>query len=156
VLETAAPTFGLGIPTLSPWTLSQKRDYAVTMSRSADFKKRKKESAYDLGGVHEVEESKSDDLAFYSIQGAPGDVPPPQMPKRELVVSSKGNITATFQVPGLISVPTDDESHNVTIAELNLDATMSWVAVPKKEVKVHLTVCFRSNCKGFFNYSRLR
>lgn len=92
--------------------------------------------------MHELEESKSDDLAFYSMMEPPRGVPPPQMAKRELVVSSKGNVTATFQVPGLISVPTDDESHNVTIAELKLDATMSWVAVPKKETKVHLTVCF--------------
>lgn len=155
MLETAAPTFGLGIPTLSPWTLSQKRYYAVTLSKSVEFKKRKEQSAYG-GGMHELEDSKSDDLAFYSMMEPPRGVPPPQMAKRELVVSSKGNVTATFQVPGLISVPTDDESHNVTIAELKLDATMSWVAVPKKEAKVHLTVCFRSNCRGFFNYSRLR
>ena len=150
-METATPTFGLGIPTLSPWTLSQQRYYTPTMSRSADLKKRKEYSF----GMPELDESESDDRAFFTIEAAPGGVTPPQMAKRELVVSSKGNVTATFQVPGLISVPTDNESHNVTITELKLDATMSWVAVPKKEAKVHLTVCFRPNYRGFFNYSRL-
>lgn len=151
MLETATPTFGLGIPTLSPWTLSQQRyyNYAKTLSRSVDFKKqRKEESAYD---GHALEE-----YALCSPMAPSGGVPAPQMAKRELVVSSKGNVTATFQVPGLISIPADDESHNVTIAELKLDATMSWVAVPKKEAKTHLTVCFNSNCRGFFNYSRLQ
>ena len=147
MLETATPTFGLGIPTLSPWILSQQRYYAPTMPRSADLKKRK-EYSFAM--------PESEDRAFFSIQAGPGDISPPQMAKRELVVSSKGNVTATFQVPGLISVPTDNESHNVTISELKLDATMSWVAVPKKEAKVHLTVCFRSNYRGFSNYSRLR
>ena len=121
------------------------------MSTSADLKKGKELSF----GMPPLEES-TDDFALCYFQSAPGDVTLPQMAKRELVVSSKGNVTATFQVPGLISVPTDNESHNVTIAELKLDATMSWVAVPKKEAKVHLTVCFRSNCRNSFNYSPLR
>ena len=121
------------------------------MSRSADLKKGKELSL----GMPPLEES-TDDFALCYFQSAPGDVTPPQMAKRELVVSSKGNVTATFQVPGLISVPTDDESHNVTIAELKLDAIMSWVAVPKKEAKFHLTVCFRSNCINSFNHSPLR
>ena len=67
-------------------------------------------------------EESTDDFALCYFQSAPGDVTPPQMAKRDLVVSSKGNVTATFQVPGLISVPTDNESHNVTISELKLDA----------------------------------
>jgi hypothetical protein len=64
----------------------------------------------------------------------------PPMPKRSVVVTSKGDITATFSIPGLITIPSDGVSHNVTITELELDAEMSWVSVPKKSAKAHLTV----------------
>jgi hypothetical protein len=60
---------------------------------------------------------------------------------RGLQVSSKGNITATFSVPGLMTIPSDNVAHKVTIAKLSLDATMEWVSVPKSEAKVHLKVC---------------
>jgi hypothetical protein len=66
----------------------------------------------------------------------------PAIRPRVLDVSSKGNISATFQVPGLIRIPSDGIVHNVTIAELNLDAKMSWVCVPKKDIKTHLKVSF--------------
>jgi hypothetical protein len=64
----------------------------------------------------------------------------PPMPKRGVVISSKGDITATFSIPGLITIPSDGVSHNVTITELELDAEMSWISVPKKSAKAHLTV----------------
>jgi hypothetical protein len=75
---------------------------------------------------------------------------------RELQVTSKGYVSATFGVPGLISIPNDDVSHNVTIVKLALDATMNWVCVPKKDTRVHLKVSFsvvlsmRWSLNGFF------
>ena len=59
---------------------------------------------------------------------------------RGLEVSSRGNVSATFSVPGLMSIPSDNVAHNVTIVKLSLDATMEWVTVPKREAKVHLKV----------------
>ena len=64
----------------------------------------------------------------------------PGLSVRQMNVSSSGNITATFSVPGFMSVPSDDVAHNVTIAKLELDAKMTWVAVPKVDTKVHLNV----------------
>ena len=58
------------------------------------------------------------------------------------VVTSKGNVNATFEIPGKITIPSDNEQHNVTIAELDLEATMSWVCVPKGDTRVHLKVNF--------------
>lgn len=63
---------------------------------------------------------------------------------RGLEVSSRGNVTATFSVPGMMSIPSDNVAHNVTIVKLSLDATMEWVTVPKREPKVHLKVCVYS------------
>ncbi len=59
---------------------------------------------------------------------------------RESHISSKGAVSATFSIPGLINVPSDGTGHNVTIARLSLDATMTWVCVPKKDTRVHLKV----------------
>jgi hypothetical protein len=61
-------------------------------------------------------------------------------PDQQEHVSSTGNVNATFQVPGLISIPCDGIIHNATIAKLDLDAKMSWVCVPKKGAKTYLNV----------------
>jgi len=68
------------------------------------------------------------------------------------VDASKGNISATFQVPGLIHIPSDGIVHNVTIAKLDLDAKMSWVCVPKKDTKTHL----KAKIKNASEYTFLR
>jgi hypothetical protein len=64
----------------------------------------------------------------------------PPIHNRGLVVSSKGDITATFSIPGLTTIPSDGASYNVTITDLELNAEMSWISVPKKSPKAHLTV----------------
>jgi hypothetical protein len=81
---------------------------------------------YDLP-VYEEEE-----LMYYGV---------PPMPKGGVVISSKGNITTTFSIPGFITIPSDGASHNVTVTELELDVEMSWISVPKKSAKTHLTGC---------------
>ncbi|KAJ2920524.1 hypothetical protein H1R20_g16569, partial [Candolleomyces eurysporus] len=63
---------------------------------------------------------------------------------RGLEVSSKGNITATFSVPGLMTIPSDNVAHKVTIVKLSLDATMEWVSVPKSDAKVHLKAVIKN------------
>jgi hypothetical protein len=140
-LETATPTFGVGVPTLTPWTISVYRpSYAYTKHKAGPGDRFRASSATMLAS-------------------APGAPPPPapmmsrgmdmdilsslsenQMQHRGLQVSSKGNVSATFGVPGLINIPSDGVGHNVTIVKLGLDATMSWVCVPKKDGKVHLKV----------------
>ncbi|CAA7265466.1 unnamed protein product [Cyclocybe aegerita] len=128
-LETATPTFGVGVPVLTPWTLSVYRPEIY-------FKKRALPTAPMMGAPPPP---------------PPGPLPVPMFSRRSssssedaeiqyrgLQVSSKGNVSATFGVPGLISIPSDGEGHNVTIVKLSLDADMSWVCVPKKDSRVHL------------------
>ncbi|KAF5389962.1 hypothetical protein D9757_003569 [Collybiopsis confluens] len=46
---------------------------------------------------------------------------------------------SVFQVPGLISVPCDNEAHHVTVVELKeLETKLLWYAVPKMDTRVHL------------------
>ena len=60
--------------------------------------------------------------------------------KHYMDVSSTGNVSATFQVPGLVSIPSKKSFHKVTIAKVDLDAKMSWLCVPKKGAKTYLNV----------------
>jgi hypothetical protein len=64
------------------------------------------------------------------------------MEHRVSAVSSKGGINATFRVPGTIVIPSDGAAHNVTVAQLDLDAVMSWVTVPKIATKALVKVSF--------------
>ncbi|KAG6876035.1 hypothetical protein C0993_006036 [Termitomyces sp. T159_Od127] len=147
-LETAMPTFGLNVPKLSPWNLSIYKPappvptYPVPPSapvpppfRAMALRKASVEPAI----------ARSEQYEEYG----------PPMPVRGLDVvpsSGKGNASATFKVPGLITIPSDDAAHNVTIVKLSLGAVMSWVCVPKKDVKVHLS----AKIKNASQYTLLR
>ncbi|KAG6905507.1 hypothetical protein DXG01_002291 [Tephrocybe rancida] len=129
ILEMASPTFGVDVPKLDSWNLSiyngvppiptirlksvRKHDSTFLMARimqgGPDNKGVGTAGAYDEPIVH-----------------------------RELYISSKGNVSATFRVPVFITIPSDGVAHNVTIVQLQLGATMSWVCVPKIDTKTHL------------------
>ncbi len=132
-LETATPTFGVGVPTLTPWTLSVYRPVSLK-SKGFSFASGSMPSG---GSVVAYAPPLPPSIRARGERGVP------EMQYRELQVSSKGNVNATFGVPGLISIPSDNVGHNVTIAKMALDATMSWVCVPKKDGRVHLKVCWR-------------
>ncbi|KAG6872120.1 hypothetical protein C0995_012774 [Termitomyces sp. Mi166 len=136
-LETAEPTFGLGVPTLDPWNLSIYKlvEPPMVIAPSAPT-------------LVPVAYSRSRSLSSE------------ELPRRRLRsldhrtfdVVSKGNVSATFQVPGLITIPSDGVAHNVTIAQLKLGATMSWVSVPKKDTRTHLS----AKIKNASQYTLLR
>ncbi|KAF8999068.1 hypothetical protein BDQ17DRAFT_1427976 [Cyathus striatus] len=105
-LETASPSFGVGIPTLYPWNLSVYNPAA----RATTF-----------GNLTALE----DDA--------------PNMEHRVMNIGgNENNTTAIFEVPGLITIPSDNAAHSVTVAKLELDANITWVCVPRRDTKVHL------------------
>ena len=55
-------------------------------------------------------------------------------------VTSKGNVTATYRIPGQVTIPADGTEKTFTIVELKLDASMSWISVPKIDQQTHLKV----------------
>lgn len=55
-------------------------------------------------------------------------------------VNSKGNINASFRIPGLVSVPGTGEEKTFTIAEPELEATISWFSIPKADLHTHMKV----------------
>ncbi|KXN85068.1 Protein F37C4.5 [Leucoagaricus sp. SymC.cos] len=129
-LETANPTFGVNIPRLAPWTISSYRPVPVKFMKSKGLARASVAMPMTsalLGG----------DAA--APHGYKYQEPEPEMSQMEARVNSRGNITATFGVPGKISIPSDGATHSVTIVKLNLDAQMRWVVVPKFEAKTHLS-----------------
>ncbi|KAG7444922.1 uncharacterized protein BT62DRAFT_987547 [Guyanagaster necrorhizus] len=125
-LETVTPTYGIGVPTLSPWTLSMYKPsppQAQSLSRSA-------------GPVPMLTPIVlNDSKLFRSLDRGSRT---PGMAYIGSSVTSKGNISATYRVPGRVTIPADGDEHTFTIVQMNLDASMSWVSVPKVDTKTHL------------------
>ncbi|KAJ7599850.1 hypothetical protein C8J56DRAFT_812753 [Mycena floridula] len=147
ILETATPSFGAGIPTLTTWNLSISSPYAFMRKESAIRGMRASNSA--PGGneksrrLMSMSTSFARDETIESSYGAP-------MEMRETSVSSKGNVNATFHVPGLVSIPSDDASHNFTIVKLDLEANVTWLCVPKHDPQVHLKAEIKNSSEFSF------
>jgi len=78
----------------------------------------------------------------------------PAMPPiivQDAIVTSVGNVTATFSIPGRSNIPSDGEDHQVTIATLKLEANLQWVAVPSLSTQTHL----KANIKNASEYTLL-
>ncbi|KAJ7788180.1 hypothetical protein B0H14DRAFT_2949554 [Mycena olivaceomarginata] len=123
-LETSTPTFGLGVPTLSPWDLNVYRP-APRATLQSSLSAASPPAPMARGRMRSVS------LAVQNPEE-------PVMAYRSAAVTSKGNVSATFRVPGLVAIPCDGDTHNFTIVELSLTAAMSWVSVPKIDPKTHL------------------
>ncbi|KAG9226892.1 hypothetical protein CCMSSC00406_0003435 [Pleurotus cornucopiae] len=123
-LETVTPTYGADIPTLSSWYLSV---WTPLMPELRNKKKKKASARF----------SSDDDLVMYTT-GACAPLPMSSRGAFQAEIISQGTLSATYQVPGLISIPSDSQNHSVTIIELTLGAEMSWITVPKVDKRVHL------------------
>ncbi|KAH8810168.1 hypothetical protein DL96DRAFT_1627882 [Flagelloscypha sp. PMI_526] len=139
-LETAAPSFGHKLPSLSPWNVSIFQPAPVVHRsslavRGASAKKRKASNT-----AEELEEDDSDEDMGFGLF----DDYAPAMQHRVVQVTSKGDVNASFGIPGTVSIPSDGDSHNITIVKLELPLEREWVAVPRKEVSVHMMAKIRN------------
>ena len=129
-LETTNPTFGLDIPVLPAWNLNL--GYPVQV---------RSKSIGGMGGVkrHRKILPDEDDLDYVEHQVAQ--------------ITSTGSVNATFRIPGRTTIPSDDDEHSVTIADLKLDAKVTWVCIPKADTRVHLEVSSEFNyCLQFSQF----
>nr|GAT55163.1 predicted protein [Mycena chlorophos] len=135
-LETSTPTFGLDIPELQPWNLDVMRHIAFNKSRKRSAPIPLMSSRMQQNDMSQRRESR---LLMYDEESSAGSLGGSEpMAFLGASVTSKGNISATFGVPGRVSIPSDGEAHNFTLVELSLQATMSWVTVPKVDTKAHI------------------
>ncbi|KAF7367406.1 hypothetical protein MSAN_00803200 [Mycena sanguinolenta] len=115
-LETSTPTFGLGK------SKSSRGAFGGRGGRGAPVPAMRMRRAQMFMDLAAEEDDDMDMDMEYAVAS----------------VSSKGNVSATFRVPGLVTIPCDGDAHNFTIVQLNLKAAMSWVSVPKIDPKTHL------------------
>lgn len=64
-----------------------------------------------------------------------------------LTAAWKGGIDALFEVPRILSIPSDGEVHTVPVMELDVEATTSWLCVPHTNDKVYVKVCARRSLR---------
>ena len=57
-----------------------------------------------------------------------------------IVATNKGDVTATFRIPGYINVPSDAQQHNVTISSFEFEAPLLWYTIPKANARVYMEV----------------
>ncbi|KAF8976602.1 hypothetical protein BDQ17DRAFT_1384557, partial [Cyathus striatus] len=132
-LETTLPSFDVNPPSLTPWKLSfhTPGSHGLVRSRTA--------------------QSSDDDKKFYEDEPrGRGRSSKPKAPMRGAVATVKNNpghthAVTTFEVPGLKTIPSDDTSHKVTIAELELNGELKWVSIPMMDVRMHSTAVIQNN-----------
>ncbi|KAF9557522.1 hypothetical protein CPC08DRAFT_710326 [Agrocybe pediades] len=119
ILETARPTSGIHVPALQPWTIHYHGTVITAHEGKAPGDRGK---GLGLGGAKRYRRIfDEDDLNFAPMH-----------------VTSTGHVNATFRVPGLTTVISNAEDNKVTIAELNLEANVSWICVPGLDTNVYL------------------
>ncbi|KAF8194400.1 hypothetical protein K438DRAFT_1588438 [Mycena galopus ATCC 62051] len=130
-LETSTPTFGLGIPQLPAWNLDVNRYGGMKMMKS-------RAPGMNVDLLERLRSDRKESLS--ANEGGGGDLLEEMEPMdySGAAVTSKGNFSATFRVPGIVTIPSDGEAHNFTIVQLSLKAEMSWISVPKVDTKAHI------------------
>ncbi|KAK7043145.1 hypothetical protein VNI00_008499 [Paramarasmius palmivorus] len=130
-LETANPTYGLSLPTLHQWNVSVYKPAPpppppapAPMAAVAAMPRARKlgRSAFFSASADSAEESFGGPAMDYATSR----------------VESKGSMSATFRVPGLVTIPSDGGERSFTIVELELNALMTWFSIPNIDTRVHL------------------
>ncbi|KAH8810147.1 hypothetical protein DL96DRAFT_554664 [Flagelloscypha sp. PMI_526] len=147
-LETAAPSFGHQLPSLNPWNvtiyqpppppppmLMRSAAPAAPAMAGGMVRRRARGSAF-------LDADEEDEEMGFDLFGGAG--PGAAMNHRVVEVTSKGDVNASFGIPGTVSIPSDGDSHNITIVKLELPLEREWVSVPRKEVSVHMMAKIRN------------
>ncbi|KAJ1307059.1 hypothetical protein OPQ81_008038 [Rhizoctonia solani] len=129
-LSTASPLLGSSVPKLSPWRIGLPPPSPVVPApRMRGTSGIRMHSLYNAAVEQEV--------AF--AQPATMAAPPLPMATRQAHVESSGVLNTTFGIPGRSDIPSDEGSHKVVIAVIELQADLEWVCVPREKESVFLT-----------------
>ncbi|KDR71858.1 hypothetical protein GALMADRAFT_126825 [Galerina marginata CBS 339.88] len=139
-LETASPSFGSALPSIYPWKLSVYKPPVPARKKSSMKVFRKGAPSSAPKTAEELEES-DDDMGF----GLFDDGPALDLGLSFAQVTSKGDLSATFLIPGLVTVPSDGTTHTFTIRNLDLQAKLSWISIPKHDTTTRLTAKISNN-----------
>ncbi|KAJ1307066.1 hypothetical protein OPQ81_008045 [Rhizoctonia solani] len=113
-LSTASPQLSSIIPKLTPWRIGFPAPVTIeSASRSA--------------------------VVSRSISSVDFAAPQARMAVRQARVESAGVLNTTFGIPGRSDIPSDEGSHKVVIAVLELQAELEWICIPREKESVFLT-----------------
>ncbi|CAE6359602.1 unnamed protein product [Rhizoctonia solani] len=126
-LSTASPQLGSAVPKISPWRIGFPAPGPTEqhLYRSDTPVMRAKRVYKRLDSSIEPEM-----LMAYAA---------PAMAMRKAHVESSGVLNTTFGIPGRSDIPSDEGSHKVVIAVLDLQADLEWICVPREKESVFLT-----------------
>ncbi|KAF8324090.1 hypothetical protein DL93DRAFT_96034 [Clavulina sp. PMI_390] len=119
-LSTASPTVGSTIPTLDMIRIAPIRPRPIAHSSSTsrgEMRKKRKQSSETVAS--EREES-DDDMGFGLFDGGPS------------IDVKEAGLSFTYGIAGKSSIPSNEDWHRVSIANINLPAELEWVTVPRK------------------------
>ncbi|KAH7322087.1 hypothetical protein B0J17DRAFT_582910 [Rhizoctonia solani] len=133
-LSTASPQLGSNIPTLSPWKIGFP---APPLPPGGSVQVKQTARISTAQALAEEDEESDDDMGFGLFDDAGYSAP--QMVTRQAHVATAGVLSATFGIPGRSDIPSDEGSHKVVVAVLDLDADLEWICVPREKESVFLT-----------------
>ncbi|KAG9126091.1 hypothetical protein FRC07_004934 [Ceratobasidium sp. 392] len=140
-LSTASPQLGSEVPNLSAWRIGFPAPPPAPAPgmpgapRAQLATKAARRSVRMLTLALEA----SEDLEESIMDNAVGaGAPAPRMAARSAKVLDAGVLSATFGIPGRSDIPSDESSHKVVIAVLELDAELEWVCIPREKESVFL------------------
>ncbi|KAG9049796.1 hypothetical protein FS837_009096 [Tulasnella sp. UAMH 9824] len=137
-LSTAAPQLGATIPTLTPYKIGRPRPPPPPpmMAHAAPIMMARMAAA--LPDDDEEREESDDDMGFGLFDG--GGTPPPIA--HATAAAIEGATSSTFVIAGKSTIPShqqdDEQTHKVSVAVIELDAKLEWVAVPKAQTSAFL------------------
>ncbi|KAF9487858.1 hypothetical protein BDN71DRAFT_1542717 [Pleurotus eryngii] len=116
-LDTFTPTFGAEVPSLGSCRLTSSESVMVQAAQPQQYSR----SRSPRRGVAYHSERYRARSRSYTRPNHPSRF----MTRATIPPSGFGALGATYDIPGLISIPDEARAHTVTIAELELDAVLS-------------------------------
>ncbi|KAG8748086.1 hypothetical protein FRC12_013926, partial [Ceratobasidium sp. 428] len=136
-LSTASPHSGGGVPNLTTWRIGPTPDYSPASPRFAPTSPcfAPTSPCYSPASPRysPVTPYDTPQFAAYSAPAAP------KVAFRPVKVVDTGVLNATFSISGRSDIPSDDTSHKVVIAILDLEAELEWISVPREKECVFLS-----------------
>ncbi|KAF8761782.1 hypothetical protein RHS01_00857 [Rhizoctonia solani] len=140
-LSTAAPYRGVNMPILSTWRIgvppmAERREQYRSRSRSRSLSR----SPIRIARVLESSDrSASRGRPCSPILPVIKDKPT-SMTIRQASEVDTGVLSATFKIPGISNIPSDEGNHKVLICSLDLQINPEWICIPRKDEAVFLRV----------------
>ncbi|KJA24214.1 hypothetical protein HYPSUDRAFT_136419 [Hypholoma sublateritium FD-334 SS-4] len=149
-LETVTPALGMVSPSLSPWILAEAKPEPIAQPHSVIAIPAQR-SGYTSAVPY------SDSMVGVPMSGMPMALPAARMASAHamqhrpvIIGTNKGDVTATFRIPGYINVPSDAQQHDVTISSFEFNAPLLWHTIPKANARVYMEAKIKNESEYAF------